>query len=277
MSKQPDRKTDGKNTREITPTHLKREAWVYCRQSTETQKRENEGSALVQRNQVEIASAFGWPHKLIKVIDQDLGKSGSATELRYGWKEMLEAVARNQIGAIFVVDLSRLSRQMLDFEKLRILASYHGVLFVVDGRIVDPKDPNDVVMSQITAALAMYGNRQDSARKTAARLDLARHGKIVSPLPVGWIKKSDGTYDFDSATAPIIRHAIQTFFQGWHNVQGSPFAKTRGRETPRTGKKQIRVARSHYTKTSLFSNEPNLPRTLRVSKNHIGSREGNHG
>jgi hypothetical protein len=31
-----------------------------------------------QRNQVELARAYGWPEDLIEVIDDDLGKSGSS-------------------------------------------------------------------------------------------------------------------------------------------------------------------------------------------------------
>jgi DNA invertase Pin-like site-specific DNA recombinase len=236
MTTQPEARSAGNNVRRMHPliatTHLKREAWIYVRQSTEVQVRENEGSTLHQRNQVETALSFGWPQRLIRVADQDLGKSGSATELRYGWKEMLEAVARNQVGAIFVVDISRLSRQVLDFEKLRILASFHDVLFVVDGRVVDPKDPNDIVMSQITAVLAMYGNRQQTARMTAARLHQARQGKIVSPLPVGWIKRSDGTYDYDPETAPIIRYVIQTFLNSGTIYRTTRVLKQEGIKLP---------------------------------------------
>ncbi len=194
----------------IHPTHLRRQAWIYIRQSTEMQVRENRGSTEYQRDQVQIAIQYGWPRSLIKIVEKDLGKSGSATTKRQGWNEMLEAIAAHEVGAVFVVDISRLSRQLSDFEKLRTLASYHDVLLVVDGRVVDPKDPTDIFVSQLSAAHGMYENRQRAQKMTTARLTSARRGEVVSQLPVGWIKKSDGSYGRDPEVAPTISHAIQT-------------------------------------------------------------------
>ena len=121
----------------ITRSHLQREAWIYMRQSTYIQVKKNRGSTAYQRRQEKLARDFGWPQHLIKVADRDLGKSGSSMDGREDLNEMLRAIAANKVGAIFVVDISRLSRQLIDFEKLRILASFHDVLLVVDGRVVN--------------------------------------------------------------------------------------------------------------------------------------------
>jgi DNA invertase Pin-like site-specific DNA recombinase len=159
---------------------------------------------------VETALKYGWPRSSIKIVEQDLGKSGSTTRNRQGWHEMFEAIAADKLGAIIVVDISRLSRDLSDFEKLRVWASYHDVLLIVDGRVVDPKDPTDTFMSQMSASFAMMENRQRAHKMTTARLASARRGKIVSQLPVGWIKKSDGSYGHDPEVAATVRHAIET-------------------------------------------------------------------
>ena len=135
----------------ITISHLQREAWIYLRQSTEIQVSRNRGSTAYQRQQEKVARALGWPQHLIKIADRDLGKSGSSTEQREDWNEMLKAIAANRVGAVFVVNISRLSRQLIDFEKLRNLASFHDVLLVLDGRVVNPADPGDTVMTQLSA------------------------------------------------------------------------------------------------------------------------------
>ena len=61
----------------IGPAHLRREAWVYVRQSTMTQVRENSESLKRQYGLVERAHRLGWPADRVRVIDDDLGCSGA--------------------------------------------------------------------------------------------------------------------------------------------------------------------------------------------------------
>src|SRR5687767_6682514 len=87
----------------ITPEHLRRKALVYLRQSTLDQVEKNTGSQAYQRNQVELAQAYGWPEDLIEVIDDDLGKSGSSVDRRTGWQRMLDQITARSVGIIFAV------------------------------------------------------------------------------------------------------------------------------------------------------------------------------
>src|SRR5215469_4830218 len=120
----------------ITPDHLRRKALIYLRQSTPEQVRENTGSTDFQRGQRDLAQGYGWPDHLIEMIDEDLGKSGSSTAGRTGWKVMLEQIAAHKVGAVFAANISRLSRQLGDFESFRVLASYNQTLLVTDGRVI---------------------------------------------------------------------------------------------------------------------------------------------
>ena len=56
----------------IGPAHLRREAWVYVRQSTMTQVRENTESLKRQYELVERAHRLGWPADRVRVIDDDV-------------------------------------------------------------------------------------------------------------------------------------------------------------------------------------------------------------
>src|SRR5437868_4391611 len=91
----------------ITPGHLARKALIYVRQSTPGQVERNTGSQALQREQVELARAYGWPDDLIEVIDEDLGKSGSATDRRTGWQRMLDRIATHEVGCVFSVNITR--------------------------------------------------------------------------------------------------------------------------------------------------------------------------
>src|SRR5688572_33335866 len=97
----------------ITSDHLRRKAIIYIRQSTEEQVRENSGSTEFQRSLATVARSYGWPDTLIETIDDDLGKSGSSTEGRPGWQRLQIMIASKEVGAVFVANITRLSRQLI--------------------------------------------------------------------------------------------------------------------------------------------------------------------
>jgi DNA invertase Pin-like site-specific DNA recombinase len=193
--------------------HLSRKALVYLRQSSPDQVEKNTGSQAFQRSQVELARSYGWPDDLIEIIDEDLGKSGSTVDRRTGWQRMLEAIAANTVGVVFAANISRLGRQMLPVEELRVLASYHGALLCLDGRFSDPSNPNDTVLTQITASFAQYENKKRTEHMSNARMAKARAGAVVSALPIGWLKGPDGKYDYDPEVKDAILRIIDTFWQ----------------------------------------------------------------
>jgi hypothetical protein len=98
----------------ITPEHRRRKAIVYLRQSSLEQVEKNTGSQFFQRNQIDLARAYGWPDDSVEIIDDDLGKSGSSVDRRSGWQRMLGQIAANTVGVVFAANISRLGREMLD-------------------------------------------------------------------------------------------------------------------------------------------------------------------
>src|SRR5262245_12388467 len=197
----------------ITPDHLRRLALVYIRQSTEEQVRENTGSTEFQRSLAEIARSYGWPDSQIEIIDEDLGKSGSSTEGRTGWERMQEMIDADKVGAVFVANISRLSRQVLDFELFRVRAELHKTLLYFDGRFVNPADSNDTIISQLPAMVAQTDHRKRAEISLNSRLAKAQRGEVVSRLPVGWIEGPDKGYYYDPETEQAIRLIIQTFWE----------------------------------------------------------------
>src|SRR5919106_5269763 len=130
----------------VTEDHLTRLAIIYVRQSTEEQVRENTGSTQFQRDLVGVPRSYGWPESQIEIIEDDLGKSGSSTEGRTGWHRMQEMIDADKVGAVFVANISRLSRRVIDFEIFRLRAAYHNTLLYIDGRFMNPVDSNDILV-----------------------------------------------------------------------------------------------------------------------------------
>ena len=67
-------------SQKVTASHLKRDAYLYVRQSTVRQVFENTESTQRQYGLRQRAVALGWPNDRVIVIDTDLGQScASAT------------------------------------------------------------------------------------------------------------------------------------------------------------------------------------------------------
>ena len=75
----------------VTASHLKREAYLYVRQSTLRQVFENTESTKRQYALKERAVALGWPFDRVVVIDTDLGQSAAAPD-RDGFQKLVAAV-----------------------------------------------------------------------------------------------------------------------------------------------------------------------------------------
>src|SRR5215213_7634389 len=111
----------------ISSQHLDRHAYIYIRQSTPKQVRENRASQENQYALVQRARSLGWlPHQ-IHVIDDDLGHSGRDRE-RVGFQALVAAVSLGQVGIILAYEASRLARNNADWSTLLDLAALVGTL-----------------------------------------------------------------------------------------------------------------------------------------------------
>lgn len=197
----------------ITPGHLERLLIIYLRQSSPGQVQANWGSTEVQRNQIQLAKAYGWTDERIIVISEDLGKSGATTKGRTGWDNMLDLIASGRVAAVMVINVSRLAREVGDFEELRVLAKRNGVILILDGRPANPADPNDTAMLQVSAVFAQLDNHTRTNYLRATKRQKAIEGKIVSQLPIGWLTTADGSIAFDPEDKPTIDLVYSTFRQ----------------------------------------------------------------
>ena len=82
----------------ITPSHLRRDAYLYVRQSTVRQVFENTESTRRQYALRERAVALGWPIERVIVIDSDLGKSGASSTDREGFQTLVGEVGLGRAG-----------------------------------------------------------------------------------------------------------------------------------------------------------------------------------
>jgi type IV pilus biogenesis protein CpaD/CtpE len=74
------------NSTKVTATHLRRDAYLYVRQSTLYQVANNTESGRRQYDLRGRATALGWPAERVIVIDVDQGQSGASSADREGFK-----------------------------------------------------------------------------------------------------------------------------------------------------------------------------------------------
>ena len=72
----------------ITPTHIAKLAYIYIRQSTMGQVTKHRESTELQYRLSQRAESLGWPADAIKIIDDDLGRSGSSSVERPGFQQL---------------------------------------------------------------------------------------------------------------------------------------------------------------------------------------------
>ena len=93
----------------IKQTHLDRLPYVYLRQSSPTQVRNNLEGRRRQQAMVEYVASLGWPKSRIILLDQDSGQSGSSQHGRADFQRLLEAIVTGKAGLVAARELSRWS------------------------------------------------------------------------------------------------------------------------------------------------------------------------
>ena len=84
----------------VNAGHLKRNAYLYIRQSTLRQVFENTESTIRQYDLRQRAVALGWPIERVIVIDSDLGQSAATAADREGFQRLVTEVSLEKAGIV---------------------------------------------------------------------------------------------------------------------------------------------------------------------------------
>ena len=103
----------------------------------------NTESTARQYDLVHRARQLGWPREAIRVIDGDLGISGSVTGQRDGFEGMIAEVALGQAGIILALEVSRLARDNAAWYRLLDLAGICDTLVADADGVYHPALFND--------------------------------------------------------------------------------------------------------------------------------------
>ena len=198
----------------ITTDHLRRCAVVYIRQSSSTQVENNRESTARQYQLAERAVELGWPREQVKVLDEDLGISGSGLTDRAGFARMIAEVALGQIGIVLGLEVSRLARNNADWYRLLDLCGVTNTLIGDADGIYHPGLFNDRLVLGLKGTMSEAELHVLRARLLGGIRNKAARGELSRGLPIGLVRgEGDGEVLLhpDESVTGAIRAVFERF------------------------------------------------------------------
>jgi DNA invertase Pin-like site-specific DNA recombinase len=194
-------------TSKIRPEHLDRRAFVYIRQSTLMQVRENTASTARQYDLAQRASELGWPHEAVTVIDQDQGRSGSSAVGRDGFQQLIAEVGLGHAGIVFSLEASRLARSCSDWYRLLEICALTNTLVADDNEVYDPSQYHDRLLLGILGTMSEAELHWLRQRLLGGKLEKAQQGQLRFRPPVGLVFDPAGRLVIDPDEE--VQHAVR--------------------------------------------------------------------
>jgi DNA invertase Pin-like site-specific DNA recombinase len=195
----------------VQARHLKRNAYLYVRQSTLRQVFENTESTKRQYALRERAVALGWRIDQVFVIDSDLGQSGACAEDREGFQRLVTEVSLGKAGIVMGLEVSRLARNSSDWHRLLEICALADTLLLDEDGVYDPAHFNDRLVLGLKGTMSEAELHVLRARLRGGILNKARRGELEIRLPIGFVYDVEGRVRLDPDQR--IQESIRQFFR----------------------------------------------------------------
>ncbi len=203
----------------IQSYHQQKMACIYLRQSTMFQVLHNQESTDRQYALEQKALQYGWDKTRIRIMDGDLGQSGSHTTNREDFRSLVAEVSMGNVGAIFVLEASRLSRSSADWNRLLELCSLTQTLIIDQDGCYDPSQFNDQLLLGLKGTMSQAELHLIRARLHGAKLNKAKRGELRFPIPVGFVYDDEANISFDPDAQ--VCHVIRLLFDVFKEKQSA--------------------------------------------------------
>jgi DNA invertase Pin-like site-specific DNA recombinase/DNA-binding transcriptional MerR regulator len=199
----------------VTSSRLRRDAYLYVRQSTMYQVIHNTESARRQYDLKSRAVALGWQSAQVHVIDIDQGSSGASAADRAGFQQLVAEVSLGRAGIVLGLECSRLARDNADWQQLIKICAINGTLICDEDGLYDPADPNDRLILGFKGQVSEFELHYLQARMRGGLLAKAARGELALPLPAGLAYDAAGnvTLDPDAGVRAAVTRVFTLFEQ----------------------------------------------------------------
>ena len=219
----------------VKASHLKRNAYLYIRQSTLRQVLENTESTQRQYALRQQAVALGWPLERIFVIDTDLGQSGASAADREGFQRLVTEVSLARAGIVMGLEVSRLARNSMDWHRLLEISALTGTLILDEDGVYDPAHFNDRLLLGLKGTMSEAELHVLRARLQGGIQNKARRGELFIRPAMGFVYNADGklVLDPDQQVQQSVRVLFETFRRTGSAMATVKFFAEQGLQFPR--------------------------------------------
>lgn len=200
----------------VQASHLRRDAYLYVRQSSLQQVFENQESTQRQYALRQRAVALGWPLERIVVIDSDLGQSGASCEDREGFQRLVAEVGMGRAGIVLGLEVSRLARNSSDWHRLLEICALSDTLILDEDGLYDPACFNDRLLLGLKGTMSEAELHVLRARLQGGLVNKARRGELKVPLPVGLVYDACDHVVLDPDQQ--VQESLRTFFRAFERT-----------------------------------------------------------
>lgn len=205
----------------VRAEHIKRDAYLYVRQSTLHQVFHNTESTQRQYALKQRAVALGWPAERVVVIDGDQGHSGASAADREGFQTLVAEVGMGRAGIVLGLEVSRLARNSSDWHRLLEICGLTDTLILDEDGLYDPADFNDRLLLGLKGTMSEAELHVLRTRLQGGIRSKARRGELRMPLPVGLAYDVLDRVILDPDRQ--VQQALRTFFEVYRRA-GSALA-----------------------------------------------------
>ncbi|MCA1701443.1 MAG: recombinase family protein, partial [Actinobacteria bacterium] len=137
------------------------------------------------------AVELGWPAAAVSVVDEDTGRSGSSTDGRLGFKELVAEVGLGHVGIVLALEVSRFARSSADWHQLLDLCALTATLIADADGMYSPADFNDRLLLGLKGTMSEAELHLIRARLDGGLRNKAQRGELRLALPVGLDRDDD--------------------------------------------------------------------------------------
>jgi len=203
----------------VTTEHLKRNAYLYIRQSTARQVLVHQESTKRQYALETKARQLGWSPDRIIVIDSDLGQSGASAADRKGFQRLITEVTMDHAGIVLGLEVSRLARNNSDWHRLLEICGLTNTLILDEDGLYDPCNFNDRLLLGLKGTMSEAELHVITSRLRGGMINKARRGELKMRLPTGFVFDNNDKIVLDPDKQ--VQEALNLFFQTFHRTGSS--------------------------------------------------------
>jgi DNA invertase Pin-like site-specific DNA recombinase len=222
----------------VTVEHLRREAFVYVRQSTSRQILENTESTRRQYALRDRAVALGWRIERVHTVDDDQGLSAARAENRDGFQRLVSEVALGRAGLVLGLEVSRLARNNADWQRLLELCAHTRCLIGDEEAVYDPMHFNDRLLLGLKGTISAAELHLLKARLIGGQRNKAQRGALEVPLPMGLSYNAADAVVLDPD--PRVQASFRELFATFRKLRSASAVADRFREAGLTFPRRLR-------------------------------------